>query len=446
MSILLWTGVGLIGLLVAFFLLILSSSSRVNSPGSHNAKAINKEKSKQYYIEDGKVIYVMGANFFNIGGKEILGAEVDTFEVLDQDYAKDKHFVYYHGRTVVGADPVTATVIPNSYSHVNNRPAKRSSSGFLKDAHSVYCGWEVLNGADPESFTALWGVYGMDKEFVFYFNEFKIPRTDSPSFIANSGIEVLRMNNKIYYSGQLISHQAESFVTIDDNYSKDESHVYRNGNILEGVDAESFRLISPYFRVDKNKAYYFDMPIIGSIPTTFEIFNDTLSRDSCHVYYQECRIEDISPADINRSRANNLAKRWLWRPLYINETTVKLVPDKEVDDITSYYHSYKNEVYSSRKKEEGIRPSDVIVLDEEDKCFTRIRDDIFYYGTVIPNADPETFTPISEQFSKDMKQVYWCEHPVVDAEASLFEYTEGLYAEENEQGEYKLAKFDSALF
>ncbi|QXP59486.1 DKNYY domain-containing protein [Olleya sp. HaHaR_3_96] len=443
MSILLWLAIGFTGLLITYFLLILVFSRYVNSPSKNNATAINKGKSNQYYIKEGKVVYVLSGNFFNIGAKEIDGAHRDTFEVLDQDFAKDKHTVYYNDRPVIGADPDTAQSIPNTYSHPSYKSSKRDSSGFLKDAKHVYCGSQLVTGADPITFTALWGVYGMDKDFIYYYNDYKIPRTDTPSYIDNSNTEVLRMADKILYSGQVISDQGPDFMSIDADYSKDKSHVYRYGKIQDGVDAESFKILSPYFRVDKNTAYYFDTPIIGSDAATFQVLNESFSKDNQHVYFEDRKVIDVNPKDINTSRAKELNKRWLWRPLRITKTTVRLVPNNNVSDITNYFHSYKNEVYTYDKKMDGIKASDVIILDEEEKYFTRVKDQFFYYGNPIPNVEPGTFIVISEHFSKDVNQVYWCQYPLINIKPSLFEYTEGLGAEQNEQGDYQLTTFST---
>ena len=445
MNILLWLAIGFTGFIITYFLLIVVFSRYVNSPSKNNATAINKEKSNQYYIEDSKVVYVMGGNFFNIGAKEIDGADLDTFIVLDQDFAKDKHTVYYNDRPIIGADPDTAVPIPKTYNHPSYRASKKESSGFIKDANHVYCGCQQLTMADPDTFTALWGVYGMDNDFIYYYNDYKIPRTDTPSCIDNSSAEVLRMADKILYSGQVISDQGAHFVCMDTDYSKDKAHVYRYGKIQDGVDAESFKILSPYFRIDKNTAYYFDTPIMGSDAATFQVLNESFSKDNQHVYFEDRQVIDRSPNDINRSRAKELNKRWLWRPLRITKTTVRLVPNANVSDITNYFYSYKNDVYTYDEKIDGIKASDVIILDEEEKYFTRAKDLFFYYGNPIPNVDPDTFIVISEHFSKDVNQVYWCQYPLINIKPSLFEYTEGLGAEQNEQGDYQLATFNTDL-
>ncbi|MDX1267709.1 MAG: DKNYY domain-containing protein, partial [Oceanisphaera sp.] len=78
-----------------------------------------------------------------------------------------------------------------------------------------------------------------------------------------------------------------------------------------------------------------------------------------------------------------------------------------------------------------------------EKTFVRIGNQVFYYGIAILGADPETFTVISDRFSKDANHVYWSEHRVTDADPSTFEYEDNLYADENEVGEYilKIAEY-----
>ena len=47
----------------------------------------------------------MDGYFFQIGGKEIEGADDGTFEVIDQSYAKDINFIYYDGRPIEAGLP-----------------------------------------------------------------------------------------------------------------------------------------------------------------------------------------------------------------------------------------------------------------------------------------------------------------------------------------------------
>jgi hypothetical protein len=434
LKIALWIIAGSIGLTLLYGLFIIILFFLVHSHGRRNARHINKDLSNQYYLKDERIVYVMGGNFFEIGESDIENADAESFRVLDHAYAVDKNQVYYNGKPILGPDP-------DSAESISLKTGPSMSCNFLKDFQHVYCGSEVLENADPHSFSHLWGIYAMDQDSLYYETEVLTVRTSLPSPIKDSDNRWLQLENKIYYNGKLISSHGDSFKILNDDYSKDNSFVFKDGSILKDTDPDSFTILSPYFTADKNGAYYLDSPIKGSHSASFKFYNDTISSDKFSVYYEKSRIEGKSPADINRSAAENFAKRWIWRPLHLDESTVIIVPDKEVESINHNVCIYNNDVYGFDKKLIGITREALHIPDENNKHFIRIDRDIYYITTVIPEADPETFTVLSDNFSKDKRYVYWCEHRISGVDPDSFEYKEDLYAEEDETGHFVLAVY-----
>ncbi len=428
MKVFIWIGNTLLLLVVAYFLVVFVFSSHVSSPGSYNAVAYNSKLSNQYYQQDGKVIYVLDGNFFQVGGKEVAGADPDSFTVINQYYAKDRHHVYYNGQPVAGASP---------------DPAKAIDADYLVSNGKVFGYGKQIEGADADSFSYLYGAYSMDKDYLYHYIDTKIPRTAVPAAISGGHDRYIRHGEQVLYLGEVISHDADHFEMIDDEYAKDAAYIYSNGELVAGMVPEGFTVLSPYYRKDKHQAYYFNSPISGSDPASFTVMNDAISKDKHHVYYNGNLVENRTPSEVTRSEAEELKKLWKWRALHLNATTVILVPHDDVSDITNDYYAYNNEVYSRNEKLIGVKPEEVIVLDESDKAFVRIGEQVFYYNTAIAGADAETFTVLTNRFSKDASHVYWGEHRVTNARPSTFEYKNNLYAGENDAGEYilKMAEY-----
>lgn len=435
-----WIGIVLIVAFVVYAIAFISFAFYVNNPSTHNATPLNKEVSNQYHIQDGKIIYVLGGNFFSLGGTEIQGADPDSFEVIDQSYAKDSNYVYYDGKKIVDIPPDSVELVASELT------ASGANSGYIIIGGKVFCYGGVIEGADPESFTYILGAYAMDKHYIYHYTDMKMPRKAVPVAISNASDGYIQHGEEILYEGKIISHQATSFEIIDDEYSKDSSHLFSHGAILTGMDPESFTILSPYYRKDKNQAYYFNNPILGSDPTTFKWLNDAISKDKVNLYYNDHLIKNKQPSEISQSDADDLANWSKWRPLHLDETTVIMAPSDEVENITYQFFAYNNEVYAADKKLEGIKPNDVIIFDDDDKIFTQIGNKIFYMGVPILNADPDTFSVISDNFSKDSQHVYWTEHKVIDANPLTFKYENNLYADENESGEYILTKSTESIF
>lgn len=435
MKILIWIGIIFLVIPLVGALIALIIGLYVNNPSTHNATAFDSKISNQYYLRDGKVVYVLDGNFFQIGGSPIEGADPDTFSVISQSYAKDNNSVYYDGRRVEGADPSSIQLVTSGIN------ASKYESGYLISGGKVFCYGQVIEGADAASFSYLLGSYAMDKEYLYYYIDIKFPRKTMPESIKNANERYLRHGEQVIYQGKIISNEASRFKIINDEYAVDEQHVYSHGEIVEGMVADGFTVITPYYRKDKNQAYYFNTPIPESDPSTFKVFNDSVSKDDKHVYYRGYIVDNRTVAEVNRSDASELEKMWKWNSLHLSPTRVILVPTDDVKDITNNFYAYNNEVYSRNNKLLGVKPEDVVILDDG-KTFVRIGSQIFYYNAVVEGADPNTFTVIADRFSKDAKHVYWEVYKVVDADPLTFEYEENLYADENDAGKYYLKRWE----
>ena len=432
MKILMWIGIVLLVMSIVSVLVVAAFAFYANSPSTHNATAYDSSVSNQYYLQDGKVIYVLDGNFFQIGGTEIEGADPDSFSVIDQSYAKDINNIYYDGKPVAGANPNSVALVTSEL------PEGSANSGYLISDGKVFCYGEIIEGADPTSFSYLLGSYAMDKDYLYYYIDIKIPRKATPTAIPNANAGYIRHGEQVIYNGEVISNEAGDFKIISDEYAIDASHVYSHGEIVEGMVPDGFTVISPYYRKDKNQAYYFNTPIPESDSDTFKVLNDAISKDQKNLYYNGYIVNNKKPSEVRRSDADELGKIWKWKSLHLDATRVILVPSDDIEDITNDFYAYNNDVYGRNKKLADVKPEDVIVLDKEENTFVRIGNEVFYYGIAIIGVDAETFAIISDRFSKDANHVYWGEHRVIDADPSTFRYEDNLYADENEAGEYSL--------
>ena len=432
MKILMWIGIVLLVMSIVSVLVVAAFAFYANSPSTHNATAYDSNVSNQYYLQDGKVIYVLDGNFFQIGGTEIEGADPDSFSVIDQSYAKDINNIYYDGKPVAGANPNSVALVTSEL------PEDSANSGYLISDGKVFCYGEIIEGADPASFSYLLGSYAMDKDYLYYYIDIKIPRKATPTAIPNANAGYIRHGEQVIFHGVVISDEANDFKIISDEYAVDASHVYSHGEIVEGMVSDGFTVISPYYRKDKNQAYYFNTPIPESDSDTFKVLNDAISKDQKNLYYNGYIVNNKKPSEVRRSDADELGKIWKWKSLHLDATRVILVPSDDIEDITNDFYAYNNDVYGRNKKLADVKPEDVIVLDKEENTFVRIGNEVFYYGIAIIGVDAETFAIISDRFSKDANHVYWGEHRVIDADPSTFRYEDNLYADENEAGEYSL--------
>ena len=192
---------------------------------------------------------------YKMGLKKIAGADRNSFEVLNDEFSKDKNNVYYYGNKMKGVSPDGLEFVGNKFVFENHE----DFVSFIKDKNNVYY---------------LKGKIGNEKYEI-------IPlKVDSKSFkYSNNGFyELTNLNytgyfedkNGVYYFDGLakltpnnILSKVEnadipSFIQYIVGYAKDKNKVYCGTKEVEGADAESFAVFTidgKYIIKDKNKIY-----------------------------------------------------------------------------------------------------------------------------------------------------------------------------------------------
>ena len=205
-----------------------------------------------YHVTDDKVFYL---NAFPGKAFQIDGADVASFQVFDQSYARDKSNVYLNGGVLSGAD--AATFLPLE------RP------GFAKDAHHVYQR-DVAISADPAHFELLDG-------------------------------ELSKDGSAVYWSdGRVLSEDPAHFVIISnvDHYlfTKDAETVQVNGNPIDQADPATFRVLGGAYATDGQRAFYFTDRIPDASLASFHSIESPYAGDSDRVYWMGKIIDGADPA------------------------------------------------------------------------------------------------------------------------------------------------------
>lgn len=187
-----------------------------------------KDKDSVYYMVDG----------------EINGADSATFNVLNCDgcwgYAKDQNTVYYAGVKINDSDPTTFEVLNNKYSKDKNYVYHEHSTTNVNDSQTV----DKVAGADATTFETLNWYYGKDNSNAYYYG-IMIPGVDANTFMVfeTIGYQSYAKDKDFVYRGSNIIPGADpaTFEIIDQTYSKDANHVYHEYNIVEGADPATFQ-------------------------------------------------------------------------------------------------------------------------------------------------------------------------------------------------------------
>lgn len=222
-----------------------------------------KELGGDFYIEDGSVYYDEG-DYLRQDDK-VKGVDIETFEVLEEDYAKDKNNVYYEESKVYGANQETFEVLNIFYAKddklvyvdgdkvedIDVNSFEVIEHGYSKDKNGIYFGEKKVEGIDANSVEVLGRVYIKDGRNVYYM-ENKIPLVDSNGFefIGENYFKDLKGN--VYYSGKKVSFDGDvsSLEFLNKNYAKDKNYVYfiygstKSINKVNNADLKTFEIAS----------------------------------------------------------------------------------------------------------------------------------------------------------------------------------------------------------
>ncbi len=361
----------------------------------------------EHYLKDKNNIYTYDNRF------SFVSNDVENFQVIFKWYGKDKDYVYDNGRKIEWADPSTFVFLRygyfNSYSKDKNNVYRSGyvlkwadpdtfeimEKDYSKDKNFVYDDGEKIEWADPSTFEIINEDYSKDKNFVYY-NRKKIEWSNPKTFQILDD-DYLKDKNNVYYKGyrEIIKIEwvdLKTFQILNYRYSKDKKHVYSLGNKIEWADSETFKLLDDGYSKDKNNFYY-NGEIVDWIENTssFEVLNKHYSKDENHVYYDG---EKIEWAD---SKTFQFLKDTWWK--------------------TTSYAKDKNHIYNWRGKieMEWIDSETFSFISELDDNVTYFRDkNNVYYSSdrvefaKIEWADPNTFERIDFRFfyTKDKNYKY----------------------------------------
>ncbi|MEK7539075.1 MAG: DKNYY domain-containing protein [Patescibacteria group bacterium] len=233
-------------------------------------------------------------------------------------------------------------------------------------------------------------IENQQKEFVLQKAIDKLSRTLTEPYSIKDG--------EIYYQSTLMEVADivtfEPFPDPNRSFSKDKSHVYYVTKILEGADPATFEFFNNGYiglARDKNMVYINDTPIIDADPKTFSLIKGTAYfKDKTYVFLNTKKLPGADPGTFEPVSSTRV-----WK----DGSSVKFF----------HYSKDKNAIY--------FLPSD------SDSDPIRI-----------PNSDPATFIPITDQrgetlYFKDKNQIYHIEDgPLEGSDPTTFQFLTSGYS------------------
>jgi hypothetical protein len=207
----------------------------------------------------------------------IEGADAKSFEVLNDNYAKDKENVYYgdtyrkgqeyytikHSRLRVLKDVDSATFRYINYDYSRDKssvfyegvrfPVKDIETfelidrQYARDRITAYYGQRAIPGSDGSTFTVIEGGYSKDARHIFH-SGLDPGGTERSTLVKGARPESFKVLDagyaadatQVYYRGALLTKDVASFQLVGGGYAKTATHVYFHGKSIPGGRCASF--------------------------------------------------------------------------------------------------------------------------------------------------------------------------------------------------------------
>ena len=183
--------------------------------------------------------------------------DIETMEILNHDFIRDKQRVYREGVLLRGITPEGFHVYNGIY--IGNHQVIYTPYGDAKIAHPA--SFEALDDGMPCGRRFPYS-YGRDEEFAYYFT----CSTDTK------------------YAVRLKAcHNPQTFSALSEKFAKDDKHVYSEGQILKKANPATFEVLKDYYARD-DKHVYFVNRIIEADVTTFIVLEDGYAKDNSHLF------------------------------------------------------------------------------------------------------------------------------------------------------------------
>lgn len=236
-----------------------------------------------YYIDSSQNLYFKS---FHTGKYELIkGADLNSLVFLTNFYLYDKERIYYESKCLKKGYTTFKDYAAYGYLKVDNtlywfgekikdltQDLVNISEHFFTDSEQLYVNGQVFD-FDRDSFLLLNRYYAKDSDTVFHSDEI-ISSADSETF------RVIKEDSG--YSQEFLAKY--NFLVDDGNssWACDKNHLYFCGKpFLSGtIDPQTTRVLRTHILIDKNNVFYYNKPVKGADPNTFQCIVDTSKKEN----------------------------------------------------------------------------------------------------------------------------------------------------------------------
>ena len=239
-----------------------------------------------YHVRQGVVWYLPS---WTSEAFVVVGADAATFKFplpkgSEQTFARDAKQVFLNGKVIPGADPATFEIVDHR---------------FTRDAKNVYCNHEVFCD-DPAHFSRVSVNFVKNGHAVYLITQggkAKDVSRDTANFreispgaegvtITPPSIGPRPEKSGDVSAADVASRGWEMEVVAGYSFCVDSTQVFVNGNLIEGAQPGSFKILRGGYARDAARLFYFDEPMPdGTDMESFTPLAGGYAKDRARVYY-----------------------------------------------------------------------------------------------------------------------------------------------------------------
>jgi len=365
--------------------------------------AFQEERGQVTYLGEG--IMSGPGGIYSTGGA--LGVDLDSFELLGVLYTDSLPAVYYKDANSVvryfsdKPDPATYQLLGRNYA---------------RDATRIYYGRTLIRNADTETFQILNNVWSKDATRIYY-KQYSTSalELDVETFVVIDDDYGHDGANYVYQGSVIGAYQPNTLEPLGWGYTRIGSEIYYKGELLAGVDAASFSVLTDYFvgshplTADINNLYVGETTFPGySIDVgSLKRIDNRFFGDNQNIFTRNTRVSDTSSFSlIGRDYFRNIDSVFYY-PV-IGATAAQLLDSADPElfsVIGGNYHGDVDDVFYN-----GVLLSELdastTVVELDILSVARDLDALYYLGGVV-DIDVSTYEVLQYSESNLTSQVYF---------------------------------------
>jgi hypothetical protein len=259
----------------------------------HDRNALLIPEFGRYARVGGRWAMVYNVGYNNGKSTDVIryveGADTPTFKPMRELYAADKASAYYNGNKIPDADPAT-------FHHY--------FGGYAVDKNSAFFEGKKIPQSVGARFCFVSGDYYSDSKGVYCFGALV---SDDPSSFQIYLTSPWARDRSDAYRGNEHVHAKDprTFMPISFRWAKDAKAFYASTfspdrrEMRVPCDYDSMVVLDDTYAKDKDRGYFFGMPLVGSDPATFRVVGVDQAEDKFALYHGYARVPQTLARTLN---------------------------------------------------------------------------------------------------------------------------------------------------